>query len=312
MKYLEVQDLSQYNCLLDGFDIGTSIIYGKIEVYSCKQTSQDKKLAQELERAYQTTKQTQPIIKSEYAVKTSTSRPIVKQEGSSSRNVNTALVPSKPNSYELDKKSPQPLSPALSPPCPHDLSTNDDPFGDSKQKRKTFTDLIATLNTSYPDYDFRDVKPEDFTKETNFQQVMNSVNLYLRDVFSGEQVTRLWSIIEMVVGVTESDIYSYHPDLNQDADSDPLALGEGKIWTWNYFFYNRKQKRLLLFTCHAKSKNSVKGSRFMGRASADYDTYYSNAKNIGVHYHARGYDSFEEEEDETAELEFLTEDDDYY
>jgi hypothetical protein len=49
----------------------------------------------------------------------------------------------------------------------------------------------------------------------------------------------------------------------------------------------------------------------MGRGSADYDTYYTNAKNIGVHYHARGYDSFEEDEDD-GKLEFLNSEEDKF
>ncbi|KAL0478403.1 hypothetical protein AKO1_008621 [Acrasis kona] len=289
MKYLEVQDLSPYNCLLDGFDIGTSIIYGKIEVYSCKQTTQDKRIAQELEKNYQAMKKEPGTLARSYESTTATmkssSRPIVKKEQTKNS-----------FSYEEHQKR-TPLSPALRPPCPHDFSNNHvDPFGDSKQKRKTFSDLIATLNTSYPDYDFTEVKPADFTNEQNFQQVMNNVNMSLREVISGEQLTRLWSIIEMVVGVADSDIYSYVADINQDADSDPLALGEGKIWTWNYFFHNKKQSRLILFTCHAKSKNSLKGSRTY--RGLDYDTSYSNTKNIGVHYSSTGYDSYDDEENE--------------
>lgn len=40
--------------------------------------------------------------------------------------------------------------------------------------------------------------------------------------------------------------YSYNPDL----DSDPYGE-EGSLWSFNYFFYNKKMKRILFFTCRA-------------------------------------------------------------
>ena len=39
---------------------------------------------------------------------------------------------------------------------------------------------------------------------------------------------------------------SYNPDL----DSDPYGE-EGSLWSFNYFFYNKKMKRILFFTCRA-------------------------------------------------------------
>ena len=43
-----------------------------------------------------------------------------------------------------------------------------------------------------------------------------------------------------------SFIYSYNPEL----DSDPYGE-EGTLWSFNYFFYNKKLKRILFFTCRA-------------------------------------------------------------
>lgn len=39
--------------------------------------------------------------------------------------------------------------------------------------------------------------------------------------------------------------YSYNPDL----DSDPYGE-EGSLWSFNFFFYNKKLKRILFFSCH--------------------------------------------------------------
>ena len=41
---------------------------------------------------------------------------------------------------------------------------------------------------------------------------------------------------------------SYNPDLA----SDPFGE-DGCLWSFNYFFYNRKKKRVVLFTCRALS-----------------------------------------------------------
>jgi hypothetical protein len=44
---------------------------------------------------------------------------------------------------------------------------------------------------------------------------------------------------------------SYNPDLN----SDPFGE-DGCLWSFNYFFYNKKLKRIVFFSCRA-----VDGSR---------------------------------------------------
>ena len=42
------------------------------------------------------------------------------------------------------------------------------------------------------------------------------------------------------------NVYSYNPDL----ESDPFGE-EGSLWSFNYFFYNKKLKRILFLSCHA-------------------------------------------------------------
>ena len=39
---------------------------------------------------------------------------------------------------------------------------------------------------------------------------------------------------------------SYNPDF----ESDPFGE-EGSLWSFNYFFYNKKMKRILFLSCHA-------------------------------------------------------------
>lgn len=56
----------------------------------------------------------------------------------------------------------------------------------------------------------------------------------------------LWAAIDEEVLLPECRIYSYNPDLASDPFGEP-----GCLWAFNYFFYNRKLKRIVFFTCRA-------------------------------------------------------------
>jgi len=49
---------------------------------------------------------------------------------------------------------------------------------------------------------------------------------------------------------------SYNPDL----DSDPFGE-DGSLWSFNYFFYNKRLKRIVFFTC--RSIRSARGDGAM-------------------------------------------------
>ncbi len=62
-----------------------------------------------------------------------------------------------------------------------------------------------------------------------------------------------WSSLSMISEAYCQEAYhclcsnnSYNPDL----ESDPYGE-EGSLWSFNYFFYNKKLKRILFFTCNA-------------------------------------------------------------
>lgn len=56
----------------------------------------------------------------------------------------------------------------------------------------------------------------------------------------------LWAAIEKEIGTDDIEVFSYSPDL----ESDPFA-SHGSLWSFNYFFYTKKLKRTIFFTCHA-------------------------------------------------------------
>jgi len=141
------------------------------------------------------------------------------------------------------------------------LSDNEEqgPLCDTISTKSLFY-LISTLNASFqPDYDFSNAKSEEFSKEPSLQWVMNAVDSQLfasscGDAFSSLR-QQLWLTLDEEIALNECDIYSYNPDLS----SDPYGE-EGCIWSFNYFFYNKKMKRIVFFTCRASGAYSARDS----------------------------------------------------
>lgn len=69
-------------------------------------------------------------------------------------------------------------------------------------------------------------------------------------------------MIDQEIILQESTIYSLIPD----GESDPFAE-DGNVWSFNYFFYNKKVKRILLFCCRAQKK----GVQPFGSRSRQFD-----------------------------------------
>eukprot|EP00698_Gefionella_okellyi_P005787 TRINITY_DN15240_c0_g1_i1.p1 TRINITY_DN15240_c0_g1~~TRINITY_DN15240_c0_g1_i1.p1 ORF type:complete len:226 (+),score=25.81 TRINITY_DN15240_c0_g1_i1:33-710(+) len=126
------------------------------------------------------------------------------------------------------------------------------PLGES-QSRRTFIDLIATLNASYQDYDFSTLRADQFTKESSFGVVASTINTALADLYARigrpDFPALLWRAIDETIETADCDVYSYLPD----EDSDPFSE-EGGIWSFNYFFYNKKMKKILFLACRRVRK----------------------------------------------------------
>ncbi|MCO5561940.1 hypothetical protein L7F22_015566 [Adiantum nelumboides] len=127
----------------------------------------------------------------------------------------------------------------------------------SSGSRKTFIYLVLAMNHVYPDYDFSLLHPTSFEKE-ECQTAKSKIDDYLRETAKvwaskfGEDsllCSSIWEAIDEVIGIEDSDIYAYKPD----PESDPLTE-RGTIWSFSYFFYNRRLRRILCFCCQCLSK----------------------------------------------------------
>lgn len=190
---------------------GDSKIIGRIESYSCKMAGNDKQLYKRF-------------------------------------NSEQGVTP-----HDLQALSPPQTSLGTSPAHSYfSRSTSGDEDGPlcDTISRKTLFYLIATLNSAFhPDYDFSDAKSHEFSKEPSLQWAMNAVDSNLSATAGDHYRTLrspLWTAVEDEISMSECDIYSYNPDLA----SDPFGE-DGCLWSFNYFFYNKKLKRIVFFTCRA-------------------------------------------------------------
>mmetsp|Transcript_47035 Transcript_47035/g.110819 ORF Transcript_47035/g.110819 Transcript_47035/m.110819 type:complete len:233 (-) Transcript_47035:1404-2102(-) len=203
MKYLECPQITEFDVALQsGIDVGDYCVQGRLEIYSCKLASSEKRLASSLDRQ------------------------LVQDLGT-------------PEEGGWN----QSISPASA-----------SPLGSMNEvhTRKLLINMILTLNNTFADYDFRDLKPEDFVREASLEMVMNSVNSKMSRVdeaTNSDFCNRLWGALTSEMSLRECEIYSYVADLDDD------ALSIGKIWSVNYFFYNKKLKKLAFFACWVRSKS---------------------------------------------------------
>ncbi|XP_076357865.1 repressor of RNA polymerase III transcription Maf1 [Tachypleus tridentatus] len=218
MKLLESSRLEALNSALC-FETGDCKIIGRIESYSCKMAGGDKRLFK-------------------------------------SMNADPGTSP-----HDLQALSPpQSVFTIHSPSRVYNHNQSDDGEGSGHLcdtiSRKTLFYLIATLNASFhPDYDFSQAKSDEFSKEPSSNWVMSAIDNSLWTVANQAYSAlrpQLWTAVDHEICLSECDIYSYNPDL----ESDPYGE-DGCLWSFNYFFYNKRLKRIVFFTCRAVSLNSV-------------------------------------------------------
>ncbi|KAJ4780427.1 Repressor of RNA polymerase III transcription [Rhynchospora pubera] len=141
-----------------------------------------------------------------------------------------------------------------------------------RTSRKTLIYLVLTLGHLYPDYDFSAVKAHLFFKEEDWDGFKQIFDMYLSDasrewvasIGGSSLLESMTTAIDEVIKIKECDIYSYNPD----SDSDPV-LEKGALWSFNFFFYNRKLKRVVSLSCFCTS--NLGGDGFLPNTASDED-----------------------------------------
>jgi len=149
--------------------------------------------------------------------------------------------------------------------------------------RRLLIDLISTMNASFPDHDFSSLRPEQFCKVFDVNQIITSVNKHLAPLtesYNSTFLDELWLNIDDVVKIQDCTVFSYLPDM----EDDPFSQGN-QLWSFNYFLFNRSLKRIVYFTCIATSKFDASSDHLGsgGGGGNDYDDEYDD--NDGRHMH---------------------------
>jgi len=164
------------------------------------------------------------------------------------------ILSSRPDFDQLELLSPSPST--ESPRSPSDLFGDSRPLGLAhKCSSRTLYYLKATLNAAFsPDYDFSEARGEEFCREPSLDFVRRAIGLNLesamRDEYRGVEPL-IWKTVEEQINPSECQVYAYRPDMC----SDPFAA-EGCLWSFNYFWYNKKLKRILFFRGRAVSADA--------------------------------------------------------
>jgi len=243
MKLLENSKLDAISSTLS-IETPVCDITTRVESYSCKMAGDSKKLYKQL-----------------------------RNEPGTSPNDLEVLGPSqtKSPSYHSSFLTPPPqMHPGN--PIARSISSDDESPLVKTIPRKTLIFLISTLNAAFqPDYEFSSCTSQDFSRETNFELVKSEVDSRfvssIGDAYRSLS-SQLWTVIDEEINVKESEIFCYRPD----GSSDPFSE-TGIIWSFNFFFYNRKLRRILFLTCRADCKSSSSHDDENEGQPSDYNNY---------------------------------------
>lgn len=285
MKYFEDEKLTKLTSELTEVMLGRSrSIHGRIEAYTTKRAGTDKKYAHALGERYVAEMETVESQLADY--KSFMQRHSKSQQRDSAglgrgrkRSMSTGSQPEaeKPTKQQRPRSSSFDDTKHTSPVVTNAFSKS--PLGDFGEigTRRLMTDLILTLNASFPDYDFGNVRPSDFEK-IKVANAMKGINERLSEL-AVERMSFLpdmWNAMDEVVRLADCDVYTYSPKA-RDEDDDPLSFltqtlidaaedqsNENSsmssssctvLWSFNYFFVNKALKRLVFFTCVECMKN---------------------------------------------------------
>ena len=260
MKYLQQDKLSQWTAALTGVGVGHSrVLNGRVEVYSMKRAGSDKKYAATLGEKY---------VEQIHQDQEMAAAADIKSEDLShprKRSLSTSILQETEKDRDAGNKRKRSCSfdhaAALFP------TKQPTALGDFTQQatRRLMTDLILTLNASFPDYDFGSIKASDFTK-VKVSHSMTTINNHLSEWARSEQsgaggnvLDELWKDVNNSISLQECDVYNFQPPDGSlmstwEEEEDDEHTASTNLWSFYYLFVNKVQKRILLFTATESMK----------------------------------------------------------
>ncbi len=160
MKFIECPKLLALTNALSGVNLGDRIVHGRIESYTCKSVKAEKQLSKEIEK--------------QLVVESSPAGPKMLSPTSSGAG-GMGVLSLGASAFSLAPPALQPGGAAAA----AAVAATPSPLGplNSVATRKLLVNLITTMNASFPDYDFSNLRPEQFEHETNRYFVQNSINV---------------------------------------------------------------------------------------------------------------------------------------
>lgn len=235
MKYLQDGDLARWTTALTEVPIGHSrMLNGRLEAYSMKRATSDKKYAAVLGEKYvEQIQQDQDSL-----AEPLTSNPSIKKFRGRRRSQSVGVLP-EASRGDADEKSVKnaknvafsngtpPLDEVLPKKRMRSCSLDEGypiasfatALGDFNEQgtRRLMTDLVLTLNAAFPDYDFGSVKPSDFVK-MHAKRASLKINESLSEwastsTGSGNNIdlNQMWQDVDRAIVLNECDVYKFNP-----------------------------------------------------------------------------------------------------
>lgn len=101
----------------------------------------------------------------------------------------------------------------------------------STEARRLMTDLILTLNASFPDYDFGSFKPDHFSRIDGARKALETANKYLSELSLHKPngfLQNMWRCIDEAIVLKDCEIYRFVQDdvvlsgTERERDADPF------------------------------------------------------------------------------------------
>ena len=125
------------------------------------------------------------------------------------------------------------------------------PFGsmDTVSSRKTLVYLIATLNATHPNHDFKTISPESFRRERNVRHTLAHILPPSNPAVQTDLLALLEKEMEWRITGANPDCLVYSVDEATIMD----ALPGGTVWCTTLFWVNKKLKRVLFLEVQGRS-----------------------------------------------------------